>query len=318
MTRFLTYSFLTFILTISITSCTDGPDDRTAYLSSLTLSSINIEIVDEVEVITDMQFDAALEPEFDPRTLAYTAKASCFTGSLDVLPFAAYPGTDISVSHLGGIESPETSVTPVNVLTPNNAITNFAIELSGDSYITTTYDVKVTRGNQNDTPAAPAIKLNGDYEINHTLGADYNDEGAKACDDTDTDISDQIITVVDEDFDKDTLGTYFITYDVNDGTQDATQITRTVNVVTNTAPVITLLGNASETVIQNTTYIDAGATALDAQEDDLSAIIDTNGTLDEVETSTIGATFEITYDVTDVGGLKAIQVIRTVEVVAAP
>lgn len=55
-----------------------------------------------------------------------------------------------------------------------------------------------------------------------------------------------------------------MTYNVSDSSgNSATQVNRTVNIVDTTPPVISLIGNTIETVEVNTTYTDAGATAID-------------------------------------------------------
>jgi len=68
-----------------------------------------------------------------------------------------------------------------------------------------------------------------------------------------------------------------------------------------TAPVITLNGEAIVTVIENTTYVDAGATAIDNIDGDLTSSIVTTG---EVNTSVIGS-YTITYTVSDSAGNTA-------------
>ncbi len=74
------------------------------------------------------------------------------------------------------------------------------------------------------------------------------------------------------------------------------------------APVITLLGNATEQVCQNTTYTDAGATAVDYLGNNLTGSIVSTGT---VNTSVPG-TYTLTYNVTDACGIAALPVTRTV------
>ena len=72
--------------------------------------------------------------------------------------------------------------------------------------------------------------------------------------------------------DEDTVGTYTVTYNVTDANSNAaTQVSRTVNVVDTTAPVITLLGEATVTIEVGSTYSDAGATASDNYDGDVSA-----------------------------------------------
>ncbi len=76
-------------------------------------------------------------------------------------------------------------------------------------------------------------------------------------------------------------------------------------------PVITLLGNGSVTVNQGETYNDAGATAYDERDGDISSDIVSNN---NVDTSTIG-TYHVTYNVGDANGNQAVEVSRTVSVV---
>jgi len=78
-------------------------------------------------------------------------------------------------------------------------------------------------------------------------------------------------------------------------------------------PVITLLGDNPVTVVQDTTYNDAGATALDIEDGDITASIVVTGSVD---TSTLG-TYVLTYNVQDAAGNFAAPVTRTVSVVEA-
>ena len=80
-----------------------------------------------------------------------------------------------------------------------------------------------------------------------------------------------------------------------------------------TAPVITLLGDASVSVVLGDTYTDAGATASDNIDGDLTASI---VTVNLVDTSAVG-TYTVTYNVSDAAGNAAIEVTRTVTVEAA-
>ena len=76
-------------------------------------------------------------------------------------------------------------------------------------------------------------------------------------------------------------------------------------------PVITLLGDNPVTVVQGTNYVDAGATAWDKEDGDLtSKIIISN----PVNVNVVG-TYTINYDVQDSAGNHAKQVTRTVNVI---
>ena len=66
----------------------------------------------------------------------------------------------------------------------------------------------------------------------------------------------------------------------------------------NTAPVVTLIGESSITVTQNATYEDAGATATDNVDGDLTSNISTTS---NVDTSTLG-TYTVTHSVSDASG----------------
>lgn len=79
------------------------------------------------------------------------------------------------------------------------------------------------------------------------------------------------------------------------------------------APVITLNGDASMTVYQNSTFTDPGATAQDDEDGDLTSSITVSG---NVDTSALGL-YILTYSVEDAAGNVA-SVERNVEVVAEP
>jgi hypothetical protein len=80
-----------------------------------------------------------------------------------------------------------------------------------------------------------------------------------------------------------------------------------------TPPVITLLGDASVTVTEGDTYTDAGATASDDVDGNITANI---ATVNPVDTNT-PAVYTVTYNVSDSAGNAATEVTRTVTVQAA-
>ena len=157
---------------------------------------------------------------------------------------------------------------------------------------------------------APVLTLLGASTIGLMVGDAYVDPGATADDAEDGDISTAI--AVDGEVDTSTPGTYVLTYSVSD-TQGlaADPVSRTVTVGTNSIPVITLVGAAAVTVRAGDSYADAGATAEDVEDGDLSAQIIVGG--DTVDTDTVG-TYVITYNVTDSDGNAAAEVTRTVTV----
>ncbi len=158
---------------------------------------------------------------------------------------------------------------------------------------------------------APVITLNGAANINLQVGDVFTDPGAVATDDHDASVT---VIVGGDTVNTAVVGTYVITYDAEDSTgHNATQVTRTVNVSVapdTTAPVITLVGDATITIPTNSTFIDPGATATDNIDGNLTAQILVGNTVD---TAIVG-TYYVTYDVTDAAGNPATQVVRTVVV----
>lgn len=80
------------------------------------------------------------------------------------------------------------------------------------------------------------------------------------------------------------------------------------------APIITLLGDSSVTLYQGATYTDAGATANDNKDGDITANI---VIVNPVNTNNIGS-YTVTYNVSDSAGNNAVQVTRTVNVIEVP
>jgi hypothetical protein len=79
----------------------------------------------------------------------------------------------------------------------------------------------------------------------------------------------------------------------------------------NTIPVITRIGDAEVTVYLGSTYTDAGATANDAEDGDLTSSIQKNG----LPVPNILGSHTVTYDVQDSKHAMAVTVTRTVHVV---
>ncbi|MFA5015804.1 MAG: DUF5011 domain-containing protein, partial [Actinomycetota bacterium] len=170
--------------------------------------------------------------------------------------------------------------------------------------------VEVTRTVDVVDTTDPVITLLGVSPVEVEVGSTYTDAGATALDNVDGDITASIVTV--NPVDTSVLGTYTITYNVTDSQGNAAvEVTRTVDVVDTTKPVITLLGVSPVEVEVGSIYTDAGATALDNVDGDITASI---VTVNPVDTSVLG-TYTITYNVTDSQGNAAVEVTRTVDVV---
>jgi len=207
-----------------------------------------------------------------------------------------------------------------NIVTVNPVNTAVA-----DTY-TVTYNVSDAKGNAatevtrtvivnapDTTP--PVITLVGDAVVNITVGDTYVDAGATALDNIDGDITANIVTV--NPVNTAVAGTYTVAYNVSDAAgNSATEVTRTVNVNPPdiTPPVITLLGSATVDINVGEAYVDAGATASDNIDGDITANI---VTVNPVNTAEVG-TYTVTYNVSDSAGNPATEVTRTVNVNAIP
>ncbi|MBI4068086.1 DUF5011 domain-containing protein [Candidatus Kaiserbacteria bacterium] len=190
---------------------------------------------------------------------------------------------------------------------------------------TRTYNVMDSSGNAATTKTRtiiialdtirPIITLNGSSTITLVVGNPYTDAGATASDNIQGNITGSIITT--NPVSTSTPGTYVVRYNITDSSGNAAnEVTRTVQVLSaldTTPPIITLTGSASVTLTTGDTYTDAGATASDNVDGNITANIITTTT---VTTSTAG-TYTVRYNVTDSSGNAAIEVTRTV-VVNAP
>jgi hypothetical protein len=158
----------------------------------------------------------------------------------------------------------------------------------------------------------PVITMNGEPSVTAPVGTAYTDAGATAVDNMDGDLTARI--AVTSNVNTAVAGQYTVVYTVSDSTGNtAPPVVRTVVavVVDTTKPVITLLGESTMTVAVFSTFTDPGATATDNIDGDISARI---VKVDTVNTAKLGS-YTITYDVADIAGNAAVQVVRTVKVV---
>ena len=90
--------------------------------------------------------------------------------------------------------------------------------------------------------AAPVITLLGVSPVTVEVGSVYVDAGATALDNVDGVLTGSIVTV--NSVNSAVVGSYSVTYNVHDSNGNAAvQVTRVVNVVDTTVPVITLSGS---------------------------------------------------------------------------
>lgn len=155
-------------------------------------------------------------------------------------------------------------------------------------------------------PGAPVITLTGENPLTVECHGAFADPGATAFDDELGDITSAIS--VSGSVDPNTIGSYTLTYTVSNPFHTTT-LTRTVNVVDTTPPVLTLVGASSVIVELGDSFTDPGATAEDACAGNLTSSIVVTGS---VNTGVVGL-YPLVYTVTD--GFNTTQVTRSVQVV---
>ena len=159
---------------------------------------------------------------------------------------------------------------------------------------------------------APVITLKGENSITINLKDDYTEPGFTAIDpNCNSDMSNEV-NVVFDDLNTEIAGNYSICYQATDASGNTSErICRQIVVIDpNQPPVIELIGNTVISVLKGDTYNDPGASASDDFDGDISEQI----TVDNPVNTQIPGTYIITYNVSDSGGLAAVEVTRTVKV----
>lgn len=155
---------------------------------------------------------------------------------------------------------------------------------------------------------APDITLLGKKTYTIALNSSFTDEGATASDDVDGDLTADIS--VSGSVNTSAIGSYSLVYTVVDAAGNSAEETRIVEVVADSeAPEITLTGDAEVRVALRTSYSDAGASAFDNIDGDLTGAIAVNS---DVDIQNVGS-YTVTFSVSDSSGNVA-SVERQVEV----
>lgn len=184
----------------------------------------------------------------------------------------------------------------------------------------------------------PVITIIGEKEITINQGSDYVDQGAKATDNIDGDITSKI--KIENKVDISESGSYTVTYTVSDKAGNVAEETRKVNVVSaptttvkptttkksggivtttkprvtttqkiTTPPTITLNGSSYITMNAGSKYTDPGYSAKDAKGNDITASVNVSGNIN----TNVAGTYTIRYSVTDAYGNSASKT-RTIKV----
>jgi Leucine-rich repeat (LRR) protein/ribosomal protein S6 len=176
-----------------------------------------------------------------------------------------------------------------------------------DSAINITSEIKRRVKVEDQTP--PVITLNGPAVIPLAQGETYKEQGVTVTDNNDP--KEKIKVIIDGKVDTNEVHIYELGYTATDSAGNTSQrITRIVNVVDKTAPVITLKGETSRTIYRGAIYKELGVTVTDNNDTAGKIKITIVG---KVDTTTLG-TFTLTYTATDQAG-NSHHVIRTIKVI---
>lgn len=191
--------------------------------------------------------------------------------------------------------SPDTSVVGDYILT-------YTAEDEAGNVASTTRLVRVV----DTTP--PVIRLNGSAFETVECRSPYTDPGATAFDSCDTSLPPVSVSGT---VNTNASGTYTLTYTITDASGNpADSVTRTVQVTDTDPPVITLTGSPAVTLDCGTSYFDAGATATDSCDGDLTSMIQMTGAVD----TNLPGVYTLVYNVTDTAGNTAVTLTRVVTV----
>jgi hypothetical protein len=162
------------------------------------------------------------------------------------------------------------------------------IDSGWNAATTVTRTVNVTTG------SIPVLSLSGSNPMNIRRGDLFVNPGATATDVEDGTLTGITFTGI---IDTSTLGTYTGTYTVTDSSNNTVNITRTINVITGNAPVITLSGSNPMSIMRGVSYTEPGFTATDVEDGTLTGV-----TFTGVINANVIGTYTGTYTVTDSNG----------------
>lgn len=183
---------------------------------------------------------------------------------------------------------------------------------------TVTYTVEDVAGNEVSVQrtvtvvdtTAPSISLLGSSLIELNYQDSFSDPGASALDNYDGDISSNI-TLSGDTVDTTNLGSYTITYNIEDSSGNINSVNRTIIVADLEDPVITILGENLLDIEVFSIFSDPGASALDNYDGDLSSNLGAN---ENINMNLLGQ-YMVMYSVTDNAGNigSAMRIVNVVD-----
>lgn len=196
----------------------------------------------------------------------------------------------------------------------NKIITSTDVNINKAGTYTVNYSVTNSSGNTATTSRKVIVRepemdisIIGDNPYNVMIGNSYVDQGATATDELDGDITSSITISTDININK--KGNYEITYTATNSLGNKMSATRNVNVYDGAPPILTILGSNPATIAAGSIYNDAGATAYDDVDGDLTSSIITTSNINP----NILGSYTVTYSVSDSSDNKVVKT-RTVKV----
>lgn len=151
---------------------------------------------------------------------------------------------------------------------------------------------------------SPVIELVNGNEVNVCPNCEYVEDGYKAIDDYDKDITDKV-EVINKDNE--------IIYRVSDSSGNSAEVIRKINYVDKEKPVIKLKGDSEISIYLNSSYNELGYSATDNCDGDITKNVSVTN---KVDTSKIGS-YDVTYSVSDKAG-NSNMIKRKVNVINRP
>lgn len=150
----------------------------------------------------------------------------------------------------------------------------------------------------------PDLRLTGPIEVSVCPNQKYSEEGYKATDNYDGDITSKVKV-------KEIENT--LSYTVKDSSNNKTTMTRKITYEDKTAPVITLSNPSQETIYVGGTYHKSDYTATDNCDGDITSKV----VVTENVNTTKAGTYNITYHVTD-NANNSTEIVKTIKVIPRP
>ncbi len=197
------------------------------------------------------------------------------------------PGATATDSCAGNLTAAIVVEGTVNAAVPGLYLLTYTVQDPSGNVASLARDVEVA----DTTP--PVIALQGPSTVTITQGTPYTEPGYTATDACSGDLTAGVN--VTGSVNVNVVGAYELTYAVSDGEGNSAQTIRTVNVISGSAPVITILGENPVAVECGGSYEDAGAEAADAEDGDLTPLI----TVENLVNTAATGVYHVFYTVTD-------------------